>query len=191
MEEKLTNHAMVDLETLDTATSAVILSIGVAVFTREEVKDTFEVHVQLDPQFEAGRTLSASTLMWWLTREEDARSAMTSGMRNALHPQKAIDEVYKFLAPHLSIDGLVFGNGAVFDNAKMDSLATDFSVILNKPWPYWADQCYRTLVHPYYDEVRPSRDGSVYHAAVDDARIQAEHLIEVQRQFPNAILIPQ
>jgi DNA polymerase III epsilon subunit-like protein len=39
-------HVMLDLETYDTATTAVILSIGAVKFTKETIIDTFYVNVE-------------------------------------------------------------------------------------------------------------------------------------------------
>jgi hypothetical protein len=50
------------------------------------------------------------------------------------------------------------------------------------PWKYWRNRCYRTLknLHP---EVPIERTG-IYHRALDDARSQAVHAMQLLRLQP-------
>lgn len=62
---------MIDFETLDTKAGAVLLSAGIILFDPEKPEDReehyFEFHVE--KQIPAGRTISSSTLEWWLRQD--------------------------------------------------------------------------------------------------------------------------
>lgn len=68
---------MVDIETLDVKPSAVVLSIGAVVFDRytRQQGPTFYVELtnHLDDQFKNGRTVSGSTVAWWMRQSPEAR----------------------------------------------------------------------------------------------------------------------
>ena len=64
------NHIMVDIETLDTVQSAVVLSIGAVAFDphTKELGEKFYVEFTTDLQAQQrlGRTISADTVTWWM-----------------------------------------------------------------------------------------------------------------------------
>lgn len=68
---------MVDIETLDTRPSAVVLSIGAVMFNRytREQGPTFYVELtnHLDDQLKNGRTVSGDTIAWWMRQSPEAR----------------------------------------------------------------------------------------------------------------------
>lgn len=68
---------MLDLETLDVKPSAVVLSIGAVVFDRytRQQGPTFYVELtnHLDDQLKNGRTVSGSTVAWWMRQSAEAR----------------------------------------------------------------------------------------------------------------------
>ena len=68
---------MLDLETLDVKPSAVVLSIGAVVFDRytRQQGPTFYVELtnHLDDQLKNGRTVSGSTVAWWMRQSPEAR----------------------------------------------------------------------------------------------------------------------
>lgn len=161
---------MVDIETLDTRPSAVILSIGAVHFDIEEpykLGEVFHVHIDIDSCLDHGRTVSGSTVLWWLGQEEDARNRLSDAKRVSL--PVALDQLGAFI----SAKDRVWGNGAAFDNSVLsDAYRT---VGQQQPWRFWNDMCYRTLKNLYKDVPKPSFDG-VAHDALDDARNQALHL---------------
>lgn len=74
------NRMMIDLETLDTKPSAVVLSVGLVVFSKD-VSGQYQEHrtnyrtLDLQSQMDRGRTISESTLMWWMKQGREARGA--------------------------------------------------------------------------------------------------------------------
>ena len=75
------NDICIDIETLDTEKSAVIVSIGAVIFNRADEPGTYidEFHVKLDIENQPGRTISPGTVKWWMGEGmEDARKAAFS-----------------------------------------------------------------------------------------------------------------
>lgn len=78
---------MFDIETLSVEDDAVVLSYGAVVFETFvndkgvldwTIIETASRTIKLDPQFEAGRRVEESTLMWWMDQSEEARAAAFS-----------------------------------------------------------------------------------------------------------------
>jgi exodeoxyribonuclease VIII len=69
----------------------------------------------------------------------------------------------------------VWGNGASFDNAILAHAYGKTRMTL--PWKFWNDRCYRT-VKALNPQVAMQESGVAHHA-LDDARKQAIHLIEI------------
>jgi exodeoxyribonuclease VIII len=69
-------NIMLDLETMGIQNNAAIVSIGACSFTREGVKETFYINVDLESSVQYLSTISASTVMWWLKQSDEARRAL-------------------------------------------------------------------------------------------------------------------
>lgn len=161
---------MIDVETLDTRPSTVLLSIGAVRFDIEKpevIGDTFHVHIDIDSCLAAGRTVSGSTILWWLDQSDEARRKITQAERVPLH--RALLQLTTFV----NEKDRIWGNGASFDNSILSDAYR--SVGLQQPWRYWGDMCYRTLKNLYKDVVKPKFEG-IKHDALADAINQAVHL---------------
>lgn len=160
-------HASIDIETLDLEPTAVVLSIGVALFTEDgEIVDTFYRVLDKDSQKDAGRTVRKSTLEWWEQQGDAARRVLTA---DGAPVSQVIAELATFLSRPLSG---VWGYGSDFDNVTVSSLCRSFG--LDVPWHYKLNRCGRTVaaLPPPGSFVSPQRVG-VHHNAVDDAIYQA------------------
>ena len=171
----MTLHVSLDLETLSTASDALILSIGAAKFDPHGsgVADSFHVAVDLDllPAKAYGFDISPSTLAWWLSADRaDARAALAETPKTDL--VSALDGFADWFGP----DSLpTWGNGAGFDNVILRNACARLG--LTCPWKWWHDRCYRTLKNlaPGIDYLHVG----VAHSALDDARSQALHAQKV------------
>jgi|LSQX01.1.fsa_nt_gb exodeoxyribonuclease VIII len=153
---------MVDLETLDTATSAIVLTVGIVAFDPKTFA-TLERHhfvLQLAPQEARGRTKSQDTMKWWAQQSEEARTAAFGGARTPI--ETALDEIAEVL---FNTAG-VWGNGASFDNAILADLYRSFG--RQQPWPFYLDRCFRTIRSAANDFDEPPREG-IHHNAMHDA----------------------
>lgn len=161
---------MLDLETLDTRPSAVILSIGAVRFDCESETspvETFHAFVDIDSNLRYGRTVSGSTILWWLDQDVQARRKILEGT-----PQP-LEDVLADLSKFIRENDRVWGNGAAFDNAILADAYR--SVQLKQPWRFWNDMCFRTFKNAFRD-VKPLPFEGIAHDALDDAYNQARHL---------------
>lgn len=159
---------MLDLETLDTTATSVVVTIGAVVFDSTSIHNFLHVILDMDEQIKKGRTVSGSTLRWWMSQNNSAKQAAFSG------PTVDVARGLQLLAEFIPEGAEVWGNGAMFDNAIMTDLYAMYHV--ERPWSYRSDRCYRTM-RAQTKALFPSADidvePEVAHNAVDDAMAQA------------------
>lgn len=166
-------HCMVDLETMGNRPGCAITSIGAVSFDPrgDEVSrgHAFYHTVQLRTCLDAGLTIDASTVEWWLVQSDEARKAM---LRNT-YPLRVVLERFsdwwrtercEFIWSH----GLSFDIPILAEAFRRTSPLPDTAV----PWRYWAERDTRTLFWMAND-MRVENKGTA-HDALDDAVAQAE-----------------
>jgi hypothetical protein len=168
-------HVMVDLETMDSKCTAAITAIGAVAFDLSSgTLETNEFYVKVDLQssMDAECTVSGDTINWWLVQNEAARKEMA---KKGVPLIDALVEFENWLADAKNTK--VWGNGASFDNAILAHAYAKVRIEL--PWKFWNDRCYRTVkgLNPNV----PLVASGVAHNALDDARQQALHLIEISK----------
>jgi hypothetical protein len=166
---------MLDLETMGNTSNCAIISIGAVMFdpSRDGLGPEFYEVVNIESCVEAGLRLDASTVMWWMQQSDEARAQF-----NTTSALPLIEALGKFSQWFLANAGeCVWGNGASFDNVILGNAYK--AVGLRQPWKFWNDRCYRTLKGEFKD-VPIARQGT-YHSAIDDAKTQALHLIEIYK----------
>jgi hypothetical protein len=176
------DNIMVDIETLDTVHSAVVLSIGAVAFDpcSKELGEKFYVELT-DPEVQqrVGRTISASTVRWWMQQDAAAKQLFADpppdGVRRVSTAQ-GLTEFAAFIARNGGESMKLWGNGVDFDNLILGSLYESFSMA--KPWSYGSNRCYRTLKRLFGEDIEVNRVG-VYHNGLDDAVTQAIHTQEI------------
>jgi len=174
-------HIMIDLETMGTRPTAPIVSIGAVAFDATGIHDKFYANVDLTSAVAAGGILDPSTVMWWMSQSDESRAALLVkddqySVVGALSALSAWGDWGKVAG--------VWGNGATFDNVILRE--TYYRAAVPCPWPFWNDRCYRTI-KTIYPNVELVRSGT-HHNALDDARTQAEHLIEINAAAAGIIL---
>lgn len=169
---------MLDLETMGNGSSAAICAIGAVEFDLESgaLGREFYTIVNLESSVKAGGVIDASTVLWWMKQSDAARDEL---QRNGNKIELALVMFSEWL------DGCgvepkelcIWGNGAAFDNVILRSAYEKTEI--KTPWDFWGDRCYRTAKNllPSVEMVRIG----LHHCAVDDARDQARHLIELVR----------
>lgn len=169
-------HIMLDLETLNTTPDAAIVAIGAVSFSQAEgIESTFYRTIDLESAMKNG-SISAATLRWWLQQETDARMELVRGKDGLFQAVSAFSDWFSVV--RASSEGLtvnVWGNGAGFDNVILRE--TYGKLNMQTPWGFWEDRCYRTIKNTYCD-VPQERIGTP-HNALDDARTQAVHLLQI------------
>lgn len=138
----MTKEMMVDIETLDVVPRAVVLSVAAVPFTQKdgaELDKAFMKRVELQPQFEIGRTVSEATLNWWFEQDKEV-------IAEAFHHQRfAADKVLKGLATVCEGYDTFWANGPQFDFIILEDLARDFGVFHELPWMFFQQRCVRTI----------------------------------------------
>lgn len=172
-------HLVLDIETLSTAKSAAVLSIGWAIIKNCNIIQQNEVRLRLAEQIALG-DVSADTLKWWLDGEKmDAMKAL------ALLPEYSADIALTILGNSVTNTGtrwdevMVWGNAPSFD---CDILEHQYRVLgRGKPWKYWNERDIRTLRDvAKLDRVTPK----IAHSAMWDAVAEAEMLCNYLRSLP-------
>ena len=162
-------EVMIDLETMDTKSTTVIVSIGAAKFEAGAgVSDTFYQLCDIDDQISGGRTVSGSTIRWWMKQNEGARLEMARDHNPTL--REVLDDFSQWLG-HKPV---VWGNGATFDISILED-AYDW-LGLKAPWPYYNVRDMRTITAlGAADKAEVPSVGDA-HNAVDDAVWQAKYV---------------
>lgn len=164
---------MLDLETLGNRPGAIIASIGAVKFGGGIIHDQFYARIDVRSAERAGLCCDADTVLWWMGKDDAARQELRKGGRD-------IHDVLQELAEWAGVDAAVWGNSATFDNVL---LADAYRVCGMEPfWHHSGDRCYRTIrntipgIAPLYPTFLT---GETPHNALDDARAQARHLMEM------------
>lgn len=161
---------MIDKETLDTAPSTVILTIGVVLFDPKGmgIIDKLELRPEIDEQTDVyGRTISDATMEWWAKQSPDAiEEAM--GDRDRISYRECMEKLYKFCWNR----DKVWSNGAGFDVVVAESAFRELGMEI--PWQFWNIRDCRTIYDLAGVSLKDSKYGTrTTHKAVEDAEHQA------------------
>ena len=163
-------HIMLDLETMSTASNAAIVAIGAVKFDPDtgELGQMFYRNVSLESCIAAGLDVEAGTVMWWLTRSENARQAL---LENSIPLGKALGEFSQFLSPPGASNIAIWGKGSDFDNVI---LANAYKAVgLKAPWKYKNNRDVRTILALVPSACDGVESTGTKHNALDDAIYQA------------------
>ena len=169
-------NLMVDLETMGKSSSAAIIAIGAVQFDPIEgtLGKEFYATIDLESSMASGGLADASTILWWMRQGDAARSEFAREGRELLPVLREFANFIDVLRSN-GHDVGIWGNGAAFDNVILANAYANAHLPL--PWKHWEDRCYRTVAALHPDIPRP-RFG-VHHNALDDAKTQAHHLMQI------------
>jgi len=157
------DRVMLDLETLGTDPGCAILSIGAVRFDADgPTEDTFHRSVDLASCQDAGLSIDAGTLAWWLDRDDDAKAVLTGG-----DPLRSVLEDF---AAFYGTASEIWAFSPAFDCAILAEAYDAVGIV--EPWSYQDERCARTIASLDV-AVDPDHDGTA-HDALDDAIRQAE-----------------
>lgn len=169
-------EAMIDLETLDTKPTGVIISIGLVIFDGDVIISENYGVPSIQDQIDMGRTINEDTLKWWMARPDAARAVFKEN-------NSTFKSVMEAVAGALTRNkvGRVWSLGGDFD-IPMVRHAFD-TLKIKQAWNFWDSRCFRTFCEDMGARYKSSRtDGdSIAHHALDDARSQTEHLIATRK----------
>lgn len=166
-------HVMGDLETwAKVSNKPVLIAIGAVKFDGEKIVDRIQIGIDPVSCQRYGCDIEADTVDWWMQPEQDAARAIIREL-GKVDVWQALD-AFSMWCEQTPLDarGSFWGNGAVFDNAKLQGVYR--AVGLEWPFTYKQDACYRTL-RTLNPDVEFTRVGTL-HVPADDAEGQARHL---------------
>lgn len=155
---------MVDLETLGTEPSSIILSIGAAAFVDDEFV-TFYQEIKPDQQG-SSRTINIDTVRWWMNQPLKPPMDGESLLHNAL--LEFNDWLRGFDAKII-----LWANGTDFDISILHHAMNEHDI--TPVWAYNDVRDYRTMRKQFPTIVAPEFTG-IRHNALDDATHQLIHL---------------
>jgi hypothetical protein len=181
---------MADLETLDTKDSAIVPEVSVVAFDILTGKflGEYTAFIDIDEQSREGRTVSASTLQFWLTQSDYARSIQVEGMNKSQSIAKVMLGLKKFMqdicatySENLPEAPYIWGNGIKFDLGKLTSLyeCRGYDV----PWAFWAERDVRTLVDLMPEAKKEQEFIGVPHYGLDDCKHQIRYLTRIYQEI--------
>lgn len=172
---------VVDIETPDNRPTSAILSIGCAALNRDgAVQATFYTPVSLKDCLNHGLTMGASTIGWWMEQSEEARQVWKEAQSK---DAPTLAEALKMFSDWMDScssyrDREMWGNGSDFDNVI---IANACSVVgMGQPWPFWGNDCFRTLKKRWKKYVPEPEFVGVKHNAKDDAVHEAVWLARIK-----------
>ena len=193
-------HIVADIETMDTAETAVVLSIGLR---RVRFSDTQGKFIVFGPVFYLnlvgtvfeqllkGRTISESTIKWWASPDQDEPRKMLlteNGDSRDYSPitLAAAEDLLQSTLQDWILTGpaMLWGFGSGFDCNKLDSLTPVFR---EQGVTFRGHMCERTLSN-LLDVPWPEYAGGALpkHHASRDASHQAEHLANLLSKLHEA-----
>jgi DNA polymerase III epsilon subunit-like protein len=175
-------NVMVDLETLGTVASSVIMSIGAVRFDPENDAiddDGFYASISIDSNLLVGRQISEDTLLWWLGQSAEA--------------QKVFHEPKQPLEAALESFSEWFGSGRGSDKIEIWSNGADFDLPMlrhayhlfgwDAPWGPFMGRCVRTFKNLPGARNVPKPAAGVKHNALSDAIAQARLVQAIHREL--------
>ena len=161
-------HLMLDIETMGNESFSSILSIGALEFDINTGKTGNEFYVNVDLQscVDLGLIINASTVMWWLQQNEQARKDLIE--RKALPIREALIEFSKFC----NKDYEIWGNSARFDCGILQNAYNKAGIPI--PWDFRKERCVRTLVS-FNPEIKKNFKAVTEHNAISDCYYQVEY----------------
>jgi hypothetical protein len=165
----MTNHAMIDLETLNTTPDSVVLTLGAVKFNPfnlSEPTDELYLKINIDEQDALGRTTSDDTIAWWAKQDQKIQDEAFSE-EGRVSVNEALDILTKWVWGCKTI----WGQGYGFDMTILESMYRDVSRPI--PWNFWQIMDSRTLFSVLPKDPRKSMQSDL-HNALADAYYQAK-----------------
>lgn len=191
------SHIVLDLETLDTESTAAVFQIGCAVFNKDKPY-TADTAADLSLFFNRGTSIllgngswSTATIDFWNKQPEKSKDWYKAGFTNTSdrwHPASVLKSFVEFVddvkRTHNPSKILLWGNGSTFDNVILrnwwDRQCKQFDLKIDFPIGTMEDRCFRTLKETFKCVVpRPKPKFDDCHNALYDALNEADWLQQI------------
>lgn len=179
----MAHHIMIDMETLGTVPSSVILTIGAVTFDPrgKGIIDRLELRPTIDEQTEKyNRFMNEDTINWWSKQSPEAVEEAL-GDKDRTSFRDCMEKLQKFCWNKQAI----WANGSCFDVVVAESAFRDLDMRI--PWDFWTIRDCRTIYDIAGVSLRDSKYGSkTTHRAIEDAIHQAVVIQDAYRKLLNA-----
>lgn len=165
------NNIMLDIETMDSASTAAIVSIGAVQFDMEtaETGKQFYANIDLQSCIDAGLTVSASTIMWWMSKDKEAQNSLID---NPISLFTALNSFNEWLYEINGENCEIWANSPSFDCVILKNA---FNAIKVQPeWRYYNERCVRTLT-AFNPGIRKQIINDLPHDALNDCLYQIKY----------------
>jgi 3' exoribonuclease, RNase T-like len=162
-------HIMVDIETLDTQPSAIILSVGACVISPNRFRPQFYGELSVLHQHNLGRTTSQDTLDWWSAQSNCPK-------HGTFLLGETLQEFSRWIAACTS-DPVIWCKGTDFDVAILGHAYKMCQVPI--PWKYNSVRDFRTVKKLFSESVSPDIVNTAAHNALADAQYQTDQLLSI------------
>lgn len=166
MSEEL--DVMVDLETLGTEPSSIILSIG-AITWVDEGFDTF--YQEISPNHQGNRTIDIDTIKWWMNQPIKPPMEGETLLHNAL-------EIFNEWLKGFGQKIILWANGTDFDISMLHHAMNEHGMA--PVWAYNDVRDYRTM-RKIFPTITTFGFTGERHNALDDAMNQLTHLHKIMK----------
>lgn len=166
-------HLMLDIETLGNESFSSILSIGALEFDIETGKTGKEFYVNVDLQscMDLGLIVKASTILWWMEQNEQARQDLVKAVKFPI--KEALEKFSSFC----NMDYEIWGNSCRFDCGILQNAYNKLGIPI--PWDFRKERCVRTLIsfNPEIKDKYPVTH--TLHNALSDCYYQVGYCSEI------------
>jgi hypothetical protein len=181
---------MLDLETLDLGPRSIITQVGIIAFPLDDPETEMRrisEYLPVQPQFELKRTVSFSTVLWWMEQDDAARKRLRESDGNDMEELLAlVRSIHRKLGDLIRSVGEanveLWAKGPQFDVVNLETLFVDCG--LQTPWRYDSVMDLRTLTRLSGIKTETiGREGLVPHVAIEDAKFQIRHYVEAMKHL--------
>lgn len=174
-------NIIIDLETLGTSPTSIILAIGACTLDKRE---RFKILISWI-NWPKSCSVDMDTVNWWKQQPEDLYTYINSGTAS---PELALNAFSKFCKTIERNTGKaikVWGNGASFD---LSILAHAYYVMKQElPWAFYNERCFRTIKNLFPLKTKFERPaGLTEHDPLADALYQSDWLMKIIEEQNNA-----
>lgn len=170
---------MIDFETLGQDPDTCVISLGACFFDEVSGKigPTFYMAFDIDSQIAKGRSITGSTLKWWMGQEDAAKKVFNE---KAEDPKAILELFSKWVIGNCGISKVKpWGNGSTFDISIIENMFKMYGV--KCPWLYYNVYDLRTFKRYVARGAKVPKNEGINHNALDDAINQAKYVIEYSK----------
>jgi hypothetical protein len=137
-----------------------------------EIGEQFYINIDAQSCIDKGLTMSASTVMWWLSQDKAAINSLLSDRANVTYALQQFNLFINTEWPTGDNKYSIWGNSARFDLGMLNNAYDACNLPL--PWKYWQERDVRTLV-AFNPELKKSIINDLPHDALSDCLYQIKY----------------